>query len=248
MDAVGWAIEAGVVAMAIAVGVVAIVRLRREGRPVLAGLGLGWFRAAPIDIAAGLVIGAVAMLAVGAVELSLGEVVTRRGGSAAHLPWQGLNMLIHALLEETVMRGLLLTGLAMLFGGRWMPAVILGGLIFGLSHAGNPNATPLSVLGNSLGGLIYGFAFVRSGAIWLPLGMHFAWNFVQGPILGFPVSGQEAQGLMQMIDYGPALMTGGPYGPEAGLIGFAARLVAAAGIIVYVTSGALGRLGRGSPK
>ena len=98
---------------------------------------------------------------------------------------------------------------------------------FGLAHAGNPNASALSVLGNALGGLMYGVAFLGSGRIWLPLGLHFAWNFVQAPVLGFPFLGKEI-GLVQQTPVGSALITGGSYGPEAGLVGMAFRFVAIA--------------------
>jgi membrane protease YdiL (CAAX protease family) len=98
---------------------------------------------------------------------------------------------------------------------------------FGLAHASNPNASALSVLGNALGGLMYGVAFLGSGRIWLPLGLHFAWNFVQAPVLGFPFLGKEV-GLVQQTPVGSAFITGGSYGPEAGLVGMAFRFVAIA--------------------
>ena len=105
---------------------------------------------------------------------------------------------------------------------------------FGLAHAGNPNASALSVLGNALGGLMYGVAFLGSGRIWLPLGLHFAWNFVQSPILGFPFLGKEI-GLVQQATIGSALISGGSYGPEAGLVGMTFRFIAIALLLGWVS-------------
>jgi hypothetical protein len=73
---------------------------------------------------------------------------------------------------------------------------------------------------------MHAVAFLGGGSIWLPTGLHFAWNFFQGPVLGFPVSGLEMGGLVQQIPVGSDLVTGGGYGPEAGLVGMTFRFVA----------------------
>lgn len=70
--------------------------------------------------------------------------------------------------------------------------MLISAVAFGCIHLSNPSASALSVLGNTLGGVIYGVAFVATGRIWMSLGLHFAWNFVQGPVFGFPVSGLVA--------------------------------------------------------
>jgi hypothetical protein len=73
---------------------------------------------------------------------------------------------------------------------------------------------------------MYAIAFLDSGRIWLGWGLHFAWNFFQGSILGFPVSGMtEGGSLIQQAAVGPEIITGGAYGPEAGLVGMSFRFV-----------------------
>jgi hypothetical protein len=142
--------------------------------------------------------------------------------------------LAHAIIEEAVFRGGLITGLLMLLPKRPVVAVAVSALMFGLSHAANPGASPISVLGLTLGGAVYALAFLGSRAIWLPLGVHFAWNVVQGPVLGFPVSGLPGSGVFRVLDHGPAWLTGGGYGPEAGLIGILARGAALAGVLGWL--------------
>ena len=86
-----------------------------------------------------------------------------------------------------------------------------------------------------------------SGSLWLAIGLHFAWNFVQGPLLGFPVSGIAAGGLQQVHDAGPAWLSGGAYGPEAGLVGIAFRFVIIAMVVLWLTSAWRHGTGHASP-
>lgn len=160
------------------------------------------------------------------------------------LAWPALDRLAHALFEEVLFRALLVTGILLTFGKRRVLAILLSAIVFGLSHAANPGTSPLSLLSSSLGGAVYAIAFVGSGSIWLPLGLHFAWNFVQGPLLGMTVSGQAAPGLFQAVDYGPTLFSGGVYGPEAGLVGIAARVATVVGVLAWLK---LRRGGSASP-
>jgi hypothetical protein len=66
-----------------------------------------------------------------------------------------------------------------------MPAIALSALVFGLMHLGNQHATALSVAGNAMGGVMYGLAFVWSGRLCLPIGLHFAWNLRKDRCWGF---------------------------------------------------------------
>jgi membrane protease YdiL (CAAX protease family) len=221
-----WFVIAGYM-LAVACGLVAVRQWLRRGIPVWRGMGLRLDKGAWVDLGGGIAIGTSAMAGVFGVECALG-VVQVRGVQLPDLGWAvwlpGLVFL--ALGEEIAYRSLMLSGFMVLLRRRWL-ALIGMATLFGLAHAGNPNASPLSVLGNALGGLVYGVAFLGSGRIWLPLGVHFAWNFVQSPLLGFPLLGKEI-GLLQQTSMGNALITGGDYGPEAGLVGMAFRFVAIA--------------------
>jgi len=220
-------IDIAVYAAAITFGVFAILRWRKQGASIVAGLGLAIDRRPVLDVLAGIAITTAAMVGIFTVELGLG------GIHATHAVFDskaaliiGLFLAANALIDEITMRGMLVSGLSLVLGGRPFLAVLIGGILFGMTHMFFDGASWLSVIGNSLGGVIYGLAFVLTGRIWLGVGLHFAWNFVQGPILGFTVSGHAlGSGLFRIIDLGPEWLTGTPYGPEGGVIGVAFRLV-----------------------
>jgi hypothetical protein len=224
---------------AVILGWIAISHWRRQRLPIIEGLGLRWEHDSICDLLAGMAIAAFAMLGIFVSELWSGNIsrgaITAASGLSS---WQAtLLMIFTAPEEEFVNRSLILTGLAIALRGRTKAAVLVTALGFGVAHLTNPGASALSGVGNALGGLIYGYAFVMSGRIWLPVGLHFAWNVVQGPILGFPVSGLHMGGLQHINDLGPALITGGSYGPEAGLVGISFRFVELALVFFYVHFG-----------
>ena len=66
--------------------------------------------------------------------------------------------------------------------------------------------------------LFFVYGFVRTGQLWLPIGLHIGWNFFQGSVFGFPVSGLHRPGLLDITVSGPEVWTGGEFGPEAGII------------------------------
>ncbi len=97
-------------------------------------------------------------------------------------------------------------------------AVILTSAMFAFLHAANLNATPAAVAWIFPAGLFLAYGLVRTNQLWLSLGLHLGWNFFEGPIFGFPISGLETFSLIEQINTGPTVWTGGLFGPEAGLI------------------------------
>jgi uncharacterized protein len=219
------AINLAVYLIALAFGAFAAFRWRRRNRSVLAGFGLTIGRRTPAEIGAGVAITTLAMIGILAILMAAGGVRAAAGAFDPKMALGfGLFLILQSIFDETVMRGMLVSGLGLLLGGRRIAAVLAAGILFGLTHAFFTGATPLSVISNSLGGVMYGLAFVLSGHIWLGVGLHFAWNFVQGPILGFILSGHPVTGALFRIDNaGPAWLTGGDYGPEGGIVGIGFR-------------------------
>jgi uncharacterized protein len=194
-------------------------------------LGAGWW----LDLLFGMVLGALLMTTVFVVELGLGWV--RVTGAfetyGTNAPFAVCMLLpIAAFLcigfyEETLSRGYQLKNSAEGLNhpslgprGAVLLAWVLTSVFFGTLHADNPNATPISTLNIVLAGLMLGLGYVLSGELAIPIGLHITWNFFQGTVYGFPVSGLEPFGATLLVTEqgGPELWTGGAFGPEGGLL------------------------------
>jgi uncharacterized protein len=136
--------------------------------------------------------------------------------------------------EELLSRGYHLQNLEDGINTLW--GVILSSLIFSLLHLLNPHASWTSVLGITLAGFFLCFAYLRTRQLWLPMGLHLGWNFFQGPVFGFPVSGTNTFVLINQTTSGPILLTGGLFGPEAGFILFPSLLIGTIVVYLYTQS------------
>lgn len=134
--------------------------------------------------------------------------------------------------EELLSRGYHLQTIAS--GLNLFLGVIISSAVFGLLHLGNPNATWVSAAGIFLAGLLFAYAYIRTRQLWLPIGLHIGWNFFEGVVFGFPVSGLDIYPLTRIEVTGPEWWTGGAFGPEAGLI-VLPSLVIGAGLIYLFT-------------
>jgi hypothetical protein len=192
-----------------------------------------------IDLGFGLALGAGLMTGVFLFELLVGWVTVRElvfvaRAESPFWPWflWGLvSFVAVGIYEELLFRGYLITNLAE--GLTWFEhvgratavalAVLVTSLFFGVAHAGNPNATLASTAGIVVAALMLAGGYVLTGELAIPIGVHITWNFFQGPVYGFPVSGTNSGvALVATEQSGPTALTGGSFGPEAGLIGLVA--------------------------
>jgi membrane protease YdiL (CAAX protease family) len=129
--------------------------------------------------------------------------------------------------EELVMRGGVFRILEDSFGTA--VALILSAALFGFLHAYNPGATIFSSVAIALeAGILLGAAYAVSRNLWLPIGLHFGWNFSEGNVFGAAVSGNGGgEGIVNMPLSGPQLLTGGAFGPEASVVAMVVSLLAA---------------------
>lgn len=135
-----------------------------------------------------------------------------------------------AMAEEVAFRGYPFQRLIEVTGRGGAIAVFSA--MFGLVHLKNPNATTIGFLNTILIGVVFAIAYLKARTLWLPWGMHWAWNAVLGAVIGLPVSGIDMSvGFRTRVD-GPSWLTGGDYGPEASLACTFAVAVALAVVLV----------------
>jgi membrane protease YdiL (CAAX protease family) len=118
--------------------------------------------------------------------------------------------------EELIFRGYQLLNL--IESLDLLKGLIISSAFFAFAHLFNPYVSILSTLGIFFSGLFLAYGWIRTRQLWLPIGLHIGWNFFEGVIFGFPVSGTETYRIISHSVSGPTLMTGGDFGPEAGLI------------------------------
>lgn len=121
-----------------------------------------------------------------------------------------------AVIEELIFRGLMFQAIDKL-GGKWL-ALAVTSLFFGVAHLGNAGATLWSGIAIALeAGVLLGAAFLWRRNLWFSMGLHFAWNAVEG-LLGIPVSGHTAPGLFTVQVNGAPILTGGDFGLEGSIV------------------------------
>jgi len=149
-------------------------------------------------------------------------------GSVGSFVFVTVLLLFGSAGEEMLFRGygfqVLLRGL-----GDWS-TILPVGVIFAALHAGNPHASWLGLANTAGFGILFGYAFVRSRDLWLPIGLHFGWNFTL-PLFGVNVSGLTMRLTGFNLEWSAgALWSGGEYGPEASILTSAVLLL----LFVYV--------------
>lgn len=132
--------------------------------------------------------------------------------------------------EELLSRGYHLQTIAS--GTNLFWGVVLSSAIFGILHLGNPNATWVSAAGIFFAGIYLAYGYIRTKQLWLSIGLHIGWNFFEGVVFGFPVSGLDIYALTRIKIQGPEVWTGGAFGPEAGLIVLPSLLLG--GFLIYL--------------
>jgi membrane protease YdiL (CAAX protease family) len=125
-------------------------------------------------------------------------------------------MLLVALAEEAVFRGYVLRNLMQSTAA--IPALFTSAALFAIFHGANPNVGWLPLVNVFIAGLLLGINYLFTKNLWFGIALHFAWNFVQGPVLGFSVSGLEIPSLLTQSIGKNNLLTGGGFGFEGSLI------------------------------
>lgn len=201
-------------------GLTAFLLLRFLDKRRFVSMGLLLNRRAFQELGWGLLIGFVMlttavglMWVIGFEEISLSP----NGSSYLLLGFLG-NILLYIAVgfnEEILFRGYIFQ--AFIEGSnKWIPLITLS-VLFGFAHFFNPNFTWFGFANIVLAGVLLSLAYIQTKSLWLPIGIHIAWNFTQGFIWGLPVSGTTVvMPLTISQETGPDMITGGTFGPEGG--------------------------------
>lgn len=140
-----------------------------------------------------------------------------------------VSMALLAISEEMVFRGYILNNLMESLNRR--TALAASAALFTIAHLFNPGISAMAVVNLLLGGVLLGINFIYTRQLWFAIAFHTGWNFLQGPVFGFPVSGLADYSLLDQERKGNPLLTGSQFGFEGSII--ATLLMLAAIIVLY---------------
>jgi uncharacterized protein len=193
-----------------------------EKRPIIS-VGIPLHPRMPLELVLGVVIGGLMMTVVFVWYFAMGWI---------ELEWRGLEPSAFGMVLASTLVFYTLAGFGeeLFFRGypfqtlvesiRAPAAIIIMSAAFSAGHAMNPDITWIGFMNIFFAGVWLSVAYLRTRTLWLPAGLHISWNFFQGTVFSFPVSGiqQEGRSLFIGMVEGPAAITGGEFGPEGGLI------------------------------
>jgi membrane protease YdiL (CAAX protease family) len=195
-----------------------VLRIYERGR--LTDIGLGWTAASRRNLSLGILggLGCALLVVVGSILVRAAdfEPVPNESFHWPSLLFVSIVLLFGAVGEEMLFRGYAFQVLVKAIGP--FATILPMAVLFGFAHSGNLNFSAVALGNTMLWGVIFGYAFLRSGDLWLPIGLHFGWNWTL-PLLGVNLSGFT----MVVTGYSlhwkiPELWSGGAYGPEGGLL------------------------------
>jgi uncharacterized protein len=124
---------------------------------------------------------------------------------------------VSSAMEELLTRGYAFQALVQGIGK--IGAVGISAIVFSLAHLNNPHVDVTALLNTILAGVWLSLAYLKTRSLWLPTSLHMTWNLSLGFICGYPVSGAFVpDSMLKLSQRGPEWVTGGPYGPESGVL------------------------------
>lgn len=219
-----WVTGSGVIAATMATFAAAAlanaITVRIYERGQLSALGLGWAKTSRREFLLGLSSGAGAAALVVLLPLSTGAAYFERVASAEHIvaavAFVCFVLLFGAFGEEMLFHGYAFQLLIRRIGA--FATILPAAVLFGLAHIGNEHSNWLGIGNTMLWGVLFGYAYLRTTALWLPIGLHFGWNVVL-PLFGANLSGFTMGVTGYALHWKTSdLMSGGAYGPEGSLL------------------------------
>jgi len=197
--------------------------MRRLGVSIWDALAIRLYNHSIIQVLVGVLIATVVMASVFLFEWLTNLLSVDNIGNSTALVNDISTPILVGFIEEFVFRAVLLGCLIIWFRSRVL-AIGLSAVLFAAAHLGNQNIEPSALIGYCVAGVVYGISYIRTEGVWLSFGLHLGWNYTEGRVFGFPLSGYNVpDSFIAQHNTGLALWTGGAYGPEAGIIGLVAR-------------------------
>lgn len=205
-----------IIAMIIAVFII----LRFMDKKKFKDIGLGFNPKSARELVYGLLLGAISMTLIFLVLLSTGSISLTNGFFSPNFSVYTLTGLITFIFvgieEELFSRGYCMMVLEQT-RKKWVP-IIVSSIIFSMLHLLNPNVKVLGLINIFLVGVLFAWMVVKTGSLLMPIGYHITWNYFQGNVFGFPVSGTDPHGIYNITVLKDNILTGGAFGPEAGIL------------------------------
>lgn len=168
----------------------------------------------------GLIFGAVSISIVFFILLIFGQIEMVNSFTQPNITkWLIIDLILFVFVgisEELFSRGYCMTVLAQT-KNKWI-MIVMSSAIFSAMHLLNPNGSILGLLNIFIVGILFALMFLKSGDLWMPIGYHITWNYFQGNIFGFNVSGKDVHGLYDLKYTTENIINGGKFGPEGGII------------------------------
>ena len=230
----------GQVAGGVAITLATFLSRRWLDQRSITSLGLRWDKKSLIDLLFGIALPGLMMFLILILEWAFGWLeITSIAWSNTNLSEIASEVLLGLLVfvfvgwqEELLNRGYWLQNLA---DGIGLPlALVVSSILFAFAHLVNPNISAMGIVGLTAAGLFLAYGYLVTRQLWLPIGLHIGWNFFEGTVFGFPVSGTtDFFSLLNLSRNGPVLLTGGAFGPEAGLLQYPILLLGVWAIFRY---------------
>lgn len=198
-----------------------VICLRIVDRKSFNSIGFQFIESWKKQFSVGIIISFGAISAIVCIELIFGIVridfFHTRVDSVLIVLMQGMiTFIIIGFGEEILFRGYCFQ--AVLKGTNVTFTIVVSSIIFSGMHIMNPNIQFIPLINIVLAGVWFGFAYIRTKQLWLPIGLHIGWNFAQGTLFGFPVSGILGNSIFVSVDLRQNWISGGAFGPEGGIL------------------------------
>lgn len=213
-----------------------LLLLRVVDKRPLRDLGFQLDRTIAPELLLGMALGIAGLVLACALLVLTGSLrFTPDGGTAREWLAGIISMLIvlagPAAAEEALFRGYPFQKLVEGFGA--IAATVVASAAFALAHAGNPSVNAFALANIFAAGVMLSVAYLATRSLWFATAVHLGWNWSMAALLDLPVSGLELfdAPLYEPLDRGPGWLTGGTFGPEAGVAGFIGLALVLGGVV-----------------